>query len=139
MQRNSIIYLSESSNYASLAVSFSCIVNKIIWRYRSMFLKIGAVKNFANFTRKMPVLGSLFKLGSQACIFIKKRLQNKCFFLWNLLFFKISNSNNLFKDFSDILTHNEYSLIICNFRNDINIWECIHLPKTWVTDLCKDG
>ena len=39
-----------------LAVSFSCIANKITWRYSSsrseMFLKVGVLKNVANFTGK---------------------------------------------------------------------------------------
>ena len=54
-----------------------------------MYFEIGALKNFANFTGKIPLLESLFRkvLDIQACIFTKKRL-------------KISNSNNLFEDFS---------------------------------------
>ena len=46
-----------------------------------MFFKIGALKNFANFYRKTPVLDSLFNkvAGPQACSFIKKRLQHRCF------------------------------------------------------------
>ena len=80
------------------------------------------------------VLEPLFKKasGSQACKFIKKGLQHRYFpmklarfsrtlfftehLLW--LFFKISNSNNLFKYFSVIpLKHNK-SLITCNSHND---------------------
>ena len=46
-----------------------------------MYFKIGALKNFANFNRKTPVLDSLFNkvAGPQACYFIKKRLQHRCF------------------------------------------------------------
>ena len=43
-----------------------------------MILTLGALKNFANFTRKIHVLGSLLKKvsGRQAGKFIKKRLQH---------------------------------------------------------------
>ena len=46
-----------------------------------MVFTLGAVKNFANFTGKTLVLGSLFTKvsGPQAYKFIKKRLQNRCF------------------------------------------------------------
>ena len=46
-----------------------------------MILTLGALKNFANFTRKIHVLGSLLKKvsGRQACKFIKKRLQHRYF------------------------------------------------------------
>ena len=46
-----------------------------------MYLKIGTIKNFANFTGKIHVLESLFKKvsGLQACKFIKKRLQDRYF------------------------------------------------------------
>ena len=115
LQKNFILYILEgSSNYASLAVSFSWIVNKITCEYRGggsqMLLKIGAPKNFENLTGKTPALGSLFKkvAGSEVCNFIKNRLQHRCFsvkfenflrapfFTKHLrwLVFKISNSNN---------------------------------------------
>ena len=49
-----------------LAVSFSCIVNKITWRYRSsqsqMFFKIGVLEKFVNFTGNTTVLVIKFKL-----------------------------------------------------------------------------
>ena len=61
-----------------------------------MLFKVGALKIFANFSGKM---------GSQACNPILKMDFNKGFFLWNLLFFKISNSNDLFKDFPAISLH----------------------------------
>ena len=66
-----------------------------------MYFKIGALKNFANFTGKIPVLESLFKkvAGIQACNFTKID-SNTGGFLGNLRLFKISNSNNLFGDFS---------------------------------------
>ena len=46
-----------------------------------MFLKIGFLKNFAIFTGKAPVLESILnKVASlQACNFIKKRPQHRCF------------------------------------------------------------
>ena len=49
-----------------------------------MFFKIGALKDFANFTGKTPALESLFQkvnevAGSRACNVIKKRLQYGCF------------------------------------------------------------
>ena len=46
-----------------------------------MYLKIGALNNFANFTGKIPVLDSLFKkvAGIQGCNFTKKRLQHRWF------------------------------------------------------------
>ena len=44
-----------------------------------MFFKIGALKNFANLTRKTPALGSPFEKTSspQAFSFIKKKLQHR--------------------------------------------------------------
>ena len=46
-----------------------------------MFLKIGVLKKFRNIHRKTPVLESLFNkvTGLQVCLFIRKRLQHKCF------------------------------------------------------------
>ena len=46
-----------------------------------MYFKIGAFKNFADFTGKIPVLESLFKkVGDiQASNFTKKRLQHRWF------------------------------------------------------------
>ena len=46
-----------------------------------MFFTIHFLKNIANFCRKTPVLESLFNkvAGLRACIFIKKRLQHRCF------------------------------------------------------------
>ena len=64
-----------------------------------MFFKIGALKNFANF----PNFSG--NMGSQACNPLLKRDSNPGVFLWNLPIFKISNSNNLFKDFSAISLH----------------------------------
>ena len=98
-----------------------------------MYFKIGALKNFANFTGKIHVLESLFEKasGPQACKFVKKD-SNTGIFLWNwqdfqaLLFtehflwlvLKISNSNILFKDFSVIPLKHSKSLITCNPHND---------------------
>ena len=82
-KKNSIVYVSEGSNYAFLAVSFSYFVNTITWSYRSrgsqMFFKIGALKNFANLTEKISVFHSLLKkvAGPQAYILIKNRFQNR--------------------------------------------------------------
>ena len=47
-----------------------------------MFFKIGILKNFANFRGKY-LSWSLFSIvaGPQACNFIKKRLQDRCFIL----------------------------------------------------------
>ena len=45
-----------------------------------MFFKIGALKNFANFTGKyLRWSHFLRKLDPQACNFVKKRLQHSCF------------------------------------------------------------
>ena len=46
-----------------------------------MYFKIDILKNFANFTGKIDMLESLFKKvsGPQACKFIKKKLQHRCF------------------------------------------------------------
>ena len=74
-QKNSVIYISEGSNYASLAVSLSCIVNKITCEdTEAEVLKYFFRKCFANFPRKTPVLESHFEkvAGPQACNFIKK-------------------------------------------------------------------
>ena len=51
-------------------------------RYDSqMFFKMDALKNFANFTGKKPVLNSLPNKveGLKVCNFIKKKLQHRCF------------------------------------------------------------
>ena len=79
-----------------------------------VFLKISVLKNFANFSGFPPAFGNICVAERPAtCNFIKKRLQHKCFpvkflrahfcteqLLW--LLFKISNIDNLFKDFSVI-------------------------------------
>ena len=82
--------------------------------------------------------------GPQACNFIKKRLQFKCFpvkflrasfsteQLWWLPF-KIRNSNNLFKHVSAIFLTQNQSLITCNSHNDKLIWKCTHLLKKRVS------
>ena len=46
-----------------------------------MYFKIGALKNFANFTGKIHVLESVFKKasGSKTCKFIKKKLPTQVF------------------------------------------------------------
>ena len=77
-------YMFEGSNHALLAVSFSCIVNKITWRYSSsysqMFLKIGVLKNFANFTGKQLRYNFyLIKLKALSPATLLKRLQHRCF------------------------------------------------------------
>ena len=111
-KKNYIIYIWDNFNYASLAVSFSCILNKITsedWEVEVQ--KYFFRKSFANFTGKEPVFDSLFNkvAGPQAGNFIKKKLQCRCFpvkfekfskapfFTEHLrwLLFKISNSNNL--------------------------------------------
>ena len=71
-KKNSIISTSEGSNYASIAAFVSCIVNKITCEdteagvHKYFFQK--SFENFTRkhwkhlfFTRKIPVLGSLFK------------------------------------------------------------------------------
>ena len=98
-----------------------------------MYFKIGVLKNFANFARKLHVLEPLFKkaLGCQARKFIKKKTPTqvlsyeigkifKHFFTehFRWLVFKISNSNILFKDFSGIPLRHSKSLITCNSHND---------------------
>ena len=82
-----------------------------------MFSKICALKYFANFNGKYTCVGVSFSESfPQACNFIKMRLQRRYFpvkfakfsragsFTKHLrwLLFKISYSNNLFKDFSAI-------------------------------------
>ena len=49
--------------------------------YRKCSIKQAVLKNFAIFKEKTPVLESLFNkvAGLQACDFIKKRLQHRCF------------------------------------------------------------
>ena len=98
--KNFIIYVSEGCNYASLAVSFSCTVNKDTVNEDKLFLGISFLKILQISVENTCVAGP------QACNFIKKRLQHKCFpvnFLrtpfsreqlqW--LLFKIRNSNDL--------------------------------------------
>ena len=117
-----------------------------------MYFKIGALKNFANFTGKIHVLESLFKKasGPQGCKFIKKRLQDRYFplklarfsstyftehFRW--LVFKISDTNILFKDFLGIpLRHSKSLIVTCNSHNDKLNFKMYSLTKTFsVTDL----
>ena len=93
-----------------------------------MFL-ISVLKNFANFTEKTPVLMSLFKnvtdpqaqvISTQALSCIICKILKSTFFTehqWWLLV-KISNSSNLFKDFSAISVTPNKSLITCNSHND---------------------
>ena len=69
--------------------SFSCIVNKITWRYISsclqMFLKFGVLKNFANFTGKQQCW-NLFSIKLKALrpATLLTRDSNTGVFLWNL-------------------------------------------------------
>ena len=70
------------SNYASLAVSFSCTVNKITCEDTEAEVhKYFFRKSFGNFTGKTPVLESLFKkfAGPRPCNFFKKRIQHRYF------------------------------------------------------------
>ena len=72
-QKNSVIYISEGSNYASLAVSLSCIVNKITCEDTEAEVpKYFFRKCFANFPRKTPVLESHFEKVAGPQAFIKK-------------------------------------------------------------------
>ena len=103
-QKISIIYVWEGSDYASLAASFSRVVNKTT--YKDTVAE--AHKNFVNFIGK-HLCRSLFY--NEACNFIINRLSNTVGFLlrapyfadhiWLLLLEK-RNSKNLFKDFSAI-------------------------------------
>ena len=117
------IYVWESSNYALLAVSFLCNVNKVTWRYSFL-------KNFANFSGEHLrwETHALQAFRPATCNFIKNRLQQKCFpvkflrapfsieqLLW--LLFKISSSNNLLKDVSAISRTLNQSLITCSSQN----------------------
>ena len=65
----------------------------------------------------------------QTCNFMKKRDFSTVGFKWNLIFFKISNSNNLFEDIPAMSFMHKISLITCNSHNDKLIWKCIHLPR----------
>ena len=122
-KKNSIIYVWEDSNEASLAVSFSFIVNKIIWRNRNrglrMYFEIGALKNFSQislekymcwslFLRKLQAvrLANLLKADSNTSISLSNWRDAPALFSIDTylrqLVFKISNSNILSKDFSRI-------------------------------------
>ena len=62
--------------------TFSCIVSKITSEdTEEGIYKCFSRKNFPNFTGKPPMLESLFTkvAGPQACNFIKKRIQHRCF------------------------------------------------------------
>ena len=97
-----------------------------------VFLKIRVLKNFANFCGKHLRWETI-------CYFLKNRLQHKWFPVKPLrapfpieqlrwLLFKISKSNNLFKDVSAISpTHNQ-SLITCSSHSEKLIWKCIQSP-----------
>ena len=59
----SMIYVSKGTNYASLAVSFSCIVKKLTWhrsRGSQMVFTLGALKNLTNFAGKIHGVGASF-------------------------------------------------------------------------------
>ena len=88
-------------------------------------------KKFRKFHWKNTCVGvSFWESWSLMPATLLKRDSNTGIFLWNLLFFKISNSNNLFKDSSTTsFTHNK-SLITCISDNNKQIWKCIHLLKT---------
>ena len=150
MPKNFIIYIWEDSNYASLAVSLTWIVNIITWRYRSIGSQIvfipGTLKNFTNFAGKINVLESLFKKasGSQACKFIKKRLQHRYFpvklakfsrtlFLQNTSrgsFLKWETVTFCSKIFQGYLLCTTNLLQLATLTMTNYIWKCIHLPKT---------
>ena len=130
-----------------LAVSFSCIVNRITWRYSSsrsqMFLKVGVLKNFANFTGKqLRWYFFLIKLKALSPATLLKDCDTGVF-LWNLWSFKEYifqqyTSGGCFlrqaavkvcsKTFSDISSTNK-SLITCYIHKDKLIWKCIHLSE----------
>ena len=79
----------DGSNHALLALSFSCIENKITWRYSSsrlqMFLKIGVLKNFANFIGKQLHWNFFFiTLKALSPATLLKKDSNSSVFLWNL-------------------------------------------------------
>ena len=90
--KNSMIYVSKGSNYVSLAASFSWMVNtkylKIQKQRFTNVLQNRCSWKFCNFTEKIPCIGVSFK-----------NFNNTDGFLWNLPFFKISDSNNLFRRF----------------------------------------
>ena len=100
------MYVRESSNYASLAVSFFMHCKKSHMKIQ-VFLKLSVLKNVANFIAKhlcweTPALQAV---RPATWNFVKKRLQQKCFpvkflrapfsteqFLW--LLSKISNTES---------------------------------------------
>ena len=102
------MFIWEGSNYASLAVSFSCIVNKITGEdTEAEDQKYFFRKSFGNITGKTPVLEFLFKkvAGPWPYNFIKKAtptltqiceiFKSNFFYRRSLVAaFKISNSNN---------------------------------------------
>ena len=77
-----------------------------------MFSKIGALKNLENFIEKACAR-------PQACIFIEKRLQNRCFFLWNL--------RNLIKN--SFFTEHLLAGSCSRYRNVL--WNSSHIFKTY--------
>ena len=100
-----------------------------------VFLKINALKNFANFSGKdlrcRPSGLQLYQKETPTQVFSVTFLRTTfCTEQLQWLLFKISNINNLFKDFSAISRMQNQPLITCNSHNDKPIWKCIHLPKT---------
>ena len=128
------MFSKNSPNYTSLAVSFSCTVNKELHEGTVVF-KNKCFQKFCKFQWKTPVLqalrpANLLKRSSNKSVFFVKSIRTPFSTGQLRWLFKIRNSNNLFKDVSAIsLTHNQ-SLITCNSHNDKLIWKCIHLPKT---------
>ena len=82
---------SGGSNYVSLAVSFSWMVNTYAWRYRSraseVYFKICALKNFANFTRKIPVL----MVSCGTCCFLRSATVTTCSKIFQLYLWRTAN------------------------------------------------
>ena len=103
----------------------------------NVFCKKGVLKNFANFTGK-HMFKSLFKevAGLQACMFIKKRLQHRCF-LWTLQNFQghlfwSTSANDFFCTFEILTTNNIIFILAENFIFNFRIYKilCILYSST---------
>ena len=96
----------------------------------NVFCKKCVLKNFANFTGK-HMFKSLFKkvTGLQACMFIKKRLQHRCF-LWTLQNFQghlfwSTSANDFFCIFEILTTNNIIFILAENFIFNFRIYKIL--------------
>ena len=105
---NRIDVLNVKACFISLVESYSLVLWYIWKQLPEVFYKKALLKNFPIFTGKTPALESLFNkvAGVQACNFIKKRLQHRCFPVAIAKFLRTSTLKNICEQLLlYILTH----------------------------------